>query len=61
MTLQDAVSNYLFTLQDSGLINMWGCPAEAQKVFCDEDPKEVEKCALYWMENYQKEKERLNV
>ena len=32
-TLQDDVSMFLFRLQDSGLINMWGCPTEAIKAF----------------------------
>jgi len=63
MTLEtyekEAIYEYLFLLQKSGAINMFGAVPYAQKQFPELDKKEVKATVLDWMKNYSEIAKRL--
>ena len=56
---KDSMYEFLFTLQKSGAINMWGAVPVAQQAFPKLNKKEVKAIVIYWMKNYQEIKKRL--
>ena len=56
---EDAIYEYLFMLQKSGSVNMFGSVPHAQKQFPKLDKKEVRATVLNWMQNYNEIARRL--
>lgn len=55
-----SVFKYLFSLQESGLTNMFGASSYIKKTFTDLSLSECETLLKKWMENYKTIKKELN-
>ena len=56
---KDTIYEYLFALQKSGAVNMFGSVSYAQQTFPKLNKKEVKTTVIDWMKNYQEIKKRL--
>jgi hypothetical protein len=54
------VFKYLFSLQESGLTNMFGASSYIKKTFTDLSLSECDTLLAKWMEHYQPIKKELN-
>lgn len=55
------VFKYLFTLQESGVTNMFGSPPYIKNTFTDLSLSECNTLLTTWMENYESIKKEVNL
>jgi hypothetical protein len=55
-----SVFKYLFSLQESGITNMFGSSSYIKKTFSDLSLSECDKLLKTWMENYESIQNELN-